>query len=189
MPNKILILASSSPRRIEILKKNKIKFKTEFPNIKEESSFKKPDLIVKELALKKALYIANKYKDNPVLAADTIVYCNRKIIGKPKDERDAFKILKILNGRWQKVYTGISLIWIKKNIFLCDFEKSSCLAKKLSNSELKNIASKHLDKAGAYAVQDKDDYFIKKILGRYDNVVGLPMNIVRKFLKKIKYLS
>ena len=69
-------------------------------------------------------------------------------------------------------------------MFLCDFGASRCKARKLGDAELKALASKHPDKAGAYAVQDADDEFIEKIEGRFDTVVGLPMDLVRKFLKK-----
>jgi len=186
---KILILASKSPRRIDILKKNKIEFKIIPAKITEISRYKRPDLMVKELAYKKALKVAMSNRDNPVLAADTIVYLKNKVIGKPENKKEALKLLKLQNGKWQRVYTGVALIWLEKEIFLCDFEVSRCLARKLNESELKKLSGKHLDKAGGYAVQDENDYFIKKIEGDFDNVVGLPMNIVRKFLKKINYME
>lgn len=180
------ILASKSPRRIELLKRNGFSFIIKPANIHEKSSYKKPELIVKELAYKKALNVAKNNPKIPVLAADTIVYCKNKVIGKPKSKKEAFNFLKFQSGSWQSVYSGVCLIWISKNIFLCDFEKSKCYMTKLSNDEIKNISSKHLDKAGGWAVQDGNDLLITKIKGRYDNIVGLPLNIVKKFINRIK---
>lgn len=181
-----LILASKSPRRIEILKKNGIKFKVLPAEIDENTSYRKPHLMVKELAYKKALSVALRHPDSPVLAADTIVWCNGKVIGKPRNKKESYKMLKFQSGKWQSVYTGVALIYINKKIFLCDYEKTRCYMRKLSEKELKNIAGKHLDKAGGWAVQDENDLLITKIKGRYDNVVGLPMNLVKKFLSRIK---
>jgi len=186
---KLLILASKSPRRIELLKKYGIPFKIVPAGIREKNSFKKPELVVRDLSYRKALAVAANYPDRPVLGADTIVYCRKKILGKPRNKKDALRLLRTQNGTWQKVFTGITLIWLEKDIFITEHEVSACLARKFSEKELLELAGRHLDKAGAYAVQDKNDYFIKKIEGRFDNVVGFPMNIVRKFLKKIKYIQ
>lgn len=182
------VLASKSPRRIELLKKNGFSFIIKPAKIVEKSSYKKPQLVVKELAYKKALSVAKNNPKIPVLSADTIVYCKNRVIGKPKNKKDAFRILKLQSGSWQSVYSGVCLIWLNKNIFLCDFEKTRCYMRKLSNDEIKKISSKHLDKAGGWAVQDNNDLLITKIKGRYDNVVGLPLNIVKKFINKIKKL-
>ncbi len=179
-----IILASKSPRRIELLKKEGIDFEIIPSNIEETSQFKNPSKIVADLAFKKAISAATKYPDRPILAADTVVYVKRKILGKPKDSKDALRLLKIQNGRKQSVFTGVCLLWKNKNINFCETAKSFCYARKLNIKELKRISTRHLDKAGAYAIQDKEDYFIKRIKGDFDNVVGLPMKVVRKFLKK-----
>ncbi|MGC8729246.1 MAG: nucleoside triphosphate pyrophosphatase [Elusimicrobiales bacterium] len=178
-----LILASESPRRKKILKENGINFKAIPAKIREKTRFKRPHLIVMDLSYKKAKEISKKFKNIPVIGADTIVYCSGKIIGKPKNKKDAFKLLKFQSGKWQTVYTGITLIWEKKAIVISEYEKSYCYMKKMDDEKLKAISTKHLDKAGGWAVQDKNDILITKIKGRYDNVVGLPMNIVNKFLK------
>lgn len=181
-----LILASGSERRVKLLKKEGIEFEQILSKIKELTNYIRPSAIVQELSLKKAKSIAQVYPDRPVLGADTIVFCKGKIIGKPKSLKDAMKMLALQNGTWQSVYTGVSLVWISKNLFLTDYDISKCKARKLPKSMLKEIALKHMDKAGGYAVQDSNDLFIERIKGRYDTVVGLPMNIVRKFLKKAK---
>ncbi|MBI4802472.1 MAG: septum formation protein Maf [Elusimicrobia bacterium] len=180
----LLILASQSPRRNRLLKEAGIGF-TKLPSrIKEIPTFKAPGRIVKELAYKKALSVALKNPGRPVLGADTIVYCRGRILNKPKHRTDALRLLKLQNGSWQTVYSGVALLWLEKDLFLCDFDASRCKARKLSEAGLKALASRHLDKAGAYAVQDADDEFIEKIEGRFDTIVGLPMNLARKFLKQ-----
>lgn len=179
-----IILASKSPRRISLLKKEGISFRIFPSNINEKSRYKKPAFIVKELAEKKAESVSAIFPSKPVLAADTAVYVAGKILGKPKNKKNALRLLKIQNNKKQAVYTGVCLIWKNKNIKLSETTVSYCYARKLSNDEIKRIAGKHLDKAGGYAVQDKDDEFIRKISGDFDNVVGLPMRTVRKFLKQ-----
>lgn len=179
-----IILASKSPRRIEILKREGIKFDIIPSDIEEISQFKNPSKMVKDLALKKAEAVSLMYPQRPVLSADTVVYVRGKILGKPKDPKDALRLLKIQNGRKQSVFTGVCLLWKSKNIKFCESTRSFCYARKLTIEELKKLSIRHLDKAGAYAVQDEKDYFIKRIEGDFDNVVGLPMRVVRKFLKK-----
>lgn len=180
----MLILASKSPRRRELLAEAGIKHRVVPSHIDETSSYKRPDLVVRELAYKKALSVALKHPGAPVLGSDTIVYCKREILGKPDGHRDAMRLLRLLNGSWQAVHTGVALVWLEKGIFLAGADVTRCKARRLPEAELKALASKHHDKAGAYAVQDKDDAFIEKMEGRYDTVVGLSMHLVRKFIKK-----
>lgn len=182
----VLILASKSPRRRQLLAEAGIKHRVVPSRIKEASDYKRPDLIVRELAYKKALSVALNHPGSPVLGSDTLVYCKRQVLGKPANLRDALRLLRLQNGSWQAVHTGVALIWLDKGLFLAGTEVSRCKARKLPETELKKLASKHHDKAGAYAVQDKDDFFVEKIVGRFDTVVGLPMNLVRKFIKKAK---
>ena len=180
-----LILASKSLRRIEILKKYGYKFDVIPSNIQEKTKYKRPHLVVMDLAQKKANDIANKNPDAIIIGADTIVYCQGKIIGKPKDKNDAKKLLRWQSGKWQSVYTGIAVICIKKNIKITDYEKSSCYMRKLSDEEIEEISIKHLDKAGGWGVQDKNDKLITKIKGSYYNIVGLPIEKLNKILKRI----
>ena len=181
----MIILASKSPRRRQILTEAGIEFKSIPSEINEKSRYIRPKSIVKDLALKKAMDVALRNPDFPVLGSDTLVYCKKEILGKPKNHDDALRMLKMQNNSWQAVYTGVALVWISKKIVLSDARVSFCKARNLSESELKAIAVKHLDKAGAYAVQDKNDKFIKTIKGRFDNIVGLPMDLVLEFLKKV----
>ncbi|OGS06964.1 MAG: hypothetical protein A2270_00840 [Elusimicrobia bacterium RIFOXYA12_FULL_51_18] len=186
MPSNKLILASQSSRRVRLLKEAGIGFAKIPSRIKEITTFKKPELIVKELAYKKALSVALKNPGRPVLGADTIVFCKGQVLNKPRNKTDAMRLLRLQNASWQTVYSGVALLWLEKGVFLAGFGASRCKARKLSEAELKRLASKHHDKAGAYAVQDADDEFIEKIEGRFDTVVGLPMDLVKKFMKKAK---
>ncbi len=151
----------------------------------EDTLLKRPRSIVKSLALRKAMNVSRRYPENPVLGADTIVVCGSKIIGKPKNRGEALRFLRILNGKWQSVYTGVAVVWIKKRKKAVGFAVSRCKTRRLSEKELRNFAGKHMDKAGAYAVQDFSDPFIEKIKGSYDNVVGLPVDLALKLLRKV----
>lgn len=179
-----LILASKSPRRRELLAQAGIRHRVVPSDVDETSAYKRPALIVRELAYKKALSVALKHPGSPVLGSDTLVYCKGQVLGKPEGRKDALRLLKLQNGSWQAVHTGVALIWLEKGVFLAGGEVSRCRTRKLSDAELKGLSAKHHDKAGAYAVQDADDEFVEKIEGRFDTVVGLSMNLVRKFLKK-----
>ncbi len=179
-----LILASRSPRRKELLTQAGIKYRVIPSNIEETSAYKRPALIARELAYKKALSVAVKHPGSPVLGSDTLVYCKRQVLGKPAGHKDALRLLRLQNGSWQAVHTGVALIWVDKGVYLAGSEISRCRTRKLTEAELKALACKHHDKAGAYAVQDADDEFVEKIEGRFDTVVGLSMNLVRKFMKK-----
>lgn len=183
-----IILASASPRRKKLLKELGIRFSVIPSNIQEKTKYTKPHLIVKDISKKKALSVASKFPNAVVIAADTIVYCNGNVIGKPSNKKQAEKYLKIQSGKWQSVYTGITVVFLKRKIIITEYEKSKCYMRKLSQQEIKKIASRHLDKAGGWAVQDKNDRLITKIKGDYTNIVGFPIKLVKKMLKKVKCL-
>ncbi|HOW89010.1 MAG TPA: Maf family protein, partial [Elusimicrobiales bacterium] len=161
-----LILASQSPRRARLLREAGISFTRVPSRIPETSAFGEPRLLVQDLACRKALSVALRNPGRPVLGADTVVFCKGRILNKPADRSDAMKLLRLQNGSWQTVYSGVSLVWLAKGLLLTGFGASRCKARKLSEGELKALSSKHLDKAGAYAVQDAEDEFIERINGR-----------------------
>ena len=179
-----IILASGSPRRKAILSKLGYNFDVINPTVKETTSKKLPHKIVQDLAFKKAFSVAVMYPDAIVIGGDTLVYCKGKILGKPKDKKDALKLLKIENNSWQAVYSGLAIICKNKKKLSLGYDKTLCKARNLDLKTLKNLASKNLDKAGAYAMQDKDDCFIKQIKGSYDNVVGFPSELFKKMIKE-----
>ena len=114
------------------------------------------------------------------------MYCGGEVIGKPKNKKDALRILNKLNGTWQTVYTGVTLIHLASHTFVRGVDKTYCKARKLSQKQLQEMAGKHMDKAGAYAVQDNDDQFIEKIRGSRSNVVGFPVELFTQMLKEFE---
>lgn len=167
-----IVLASASERRITLLKKWGLKFEIFPSNINEKTKFKRPSAIVKDLSLQKAKAVQKQNKNSIIISADTIVVLNGKIIGKPKNKKHAMKILNELNGSCHKVYTGVTILSQNKTENFYDV--ATIKMKKISQEQLKILSAKNLDKAGAYAVQDKEDNFVKKIYGDYYTVVGLP---------------
>lgn len=180
-----IILASRSPRRMYLLKKHRIPFKIRVSHVSEKTSKKYPPAVVKELSLRKARAVAGKLKKGLVMGADTIVVKKGKIIGKPRNRKHAMYILRLLNGSVNYVYTAIAFIDAATGKEWVDFEKSKVIMRNLPDKRLKIFAKKHFDKAGAYAVQEKNDAFVKKVIGDYTNVVGLPIPLLKQMLKKI----
>lgn len=181
MQNKKIILASLSPRRIELLKKWGLKFNVIPSNIDEKHNFKRPSSIVKYLSYKKAENVKLQHPNSIVIGSDTIVVLNGKILGKPKNKKHSIEIIKELNGSLHKVYTGVSILSDNRKVTFYDV--AFVRMQMLPNEQLKNLFGKHMDKAGSYAVQDKDDCFVKKIYGDYYTVVGLPYIRLKKELK------
>lgn len=176
-----LILASASPRRKEILENLGLDFKIIAPEIKEELKLSKGiEAAVAALAGEKAravlrLLPAGEYA---VLAADTIVVLGGEILGKPRDEKDAFSMLRALSGKSHEVYTGYSVLCGEKEVF--GAVKTRVTFAEMTDREiLSYIGSKEpLDKAGAYAAQGLGALFIENIEGDFLNVVGLPVRAV-----------
>lgn len=172
------ILASSSPRRIEILKTLNLSFDVIPSNYEEIITKKSPNELVCEFARAKAMDVAIRApKDKLVIAADTIVFKDDEILGKPKSKNDAFRMLKKLSGSSHSVLTGICILDTNSNTMLEDYEETIVYFKDLSDDEINTyIDSKEpLDKAGAYGIQGLGSIFVKKIDGCYFNVVGLPV--------------
>lgn len=179
-----LILASKSPRRIELLKELGFSFDIIPSQCEEKSAQKRPSYRVRELAVQKAFDVAKKYPSAVVIGADTLVFCKGEVIGKPRNLQDAKRILKKLNGTWQSVYTGVCIMQLSTRKMLYGYDVSKCKACKLSPKELDHLAGKHMDKAGAYAVQDREDPFIERIVGSRSNVVGFPIEFFQKLFKE-----
>lgn len=180
-----LILASASPRRRSLMRAAGYTFKVVPSRVREtRPSGLKPSQLVKWLAKKKAMDIAQKYPSHTVLGADTLVYLKGRILGKPRNNKHAIWMLKFLSGSWQSVYTGVSIVNRAEKIERSGYQVSKVKLRKLSSLDIKKAIQRHMDKAGAYAVQQKDDPFVEKILGDYDNVVGLPIRLVKKLLRR-----
>lgn len=182
----MIILASGSPRRQQLLNEWKIKFRLYVPKIREISHYKRPHLLVQDIARKKVVKAKKKYPGKIILAADTIVVLKERqkdiIIGKPRSILEAEKILRKLSGTVHRVYTGVAAISPTGKIYTA-YALSRLKLRKIPNYLIKKLSRKHLDKAGAYAVQEKNDFLVEKIWGDYYNVVGLPFKETRKVLK------
>ena len=183
-----LILASASPRRLELLKNVKVNPDIIHPaNIDETIKKKeKSNFYLNRISLEKALNVQEKYKEDIILAADTIVSTNQKIIGKPVDDKEAVKTLKFLSGRNHNVKTGICVLFKNKKKF--KIVSTKIKFKSLHQKEIDDyIKTKEwIDKAGSYAIQGYAERFIIKIIGSYSNVVGLPLYETINMLKSVK---
>lgn len=178
-----VILASASPRRRELLENMGLEFSVVVSDADEEAVGKDspPNIYVQELALLKAVAVAKKMKENRdavIISADTIVVNNGKILGKPKDEDDARRMLGELSGRTHQVYTGFCVVRINDAFTVCESVKTDVTFKKLTKNRINRyIASKEpMDKAGAYGIQGLGAMLAEKIDGDYFNVVGLPVS-------------
>tara|TARA_Y100001970_G_scaffold82526_1_gene104468 strand:+ start:3324 stop:3884 length:561 start_codon:yes stop_codon:yes gene_type:complete len=183
------ILASQSPRRIEILKKADFKFKAIASKIDESiiSTNLDPEDYCMELAKLKSKAISKKYPDYTVIGADTIVFINGKILNKPLNFSEAKKMLNLLSGNTHKVLTGVSLQNQKLNINLSFFDVSEVTFYDISDLEINHYISNYnpLDKAGSYGIQDGSAIFVEKIYGSYENIMGFPIGRFYQSLKLI----
>jgi septum formation protein len=181
------ILASNSPRRKELFDMLDIKYIQSSRDIDEKIDKSiSPQNNAMSIAFQKALAVAKDFPNDIIIAADTIVVINNKILGKPKDENDALRMLKLLNNHKHFVYSGISLVNLKDNIKIVDYEKTEVVFKDNSLSILNNYIStkEPFGKAGAYAIQGKGIILIEKFDGSFFNVIGLPINKLNSNLIK-----
>lgn len=188
---KRIILGSASPRRRELMEQIGLEFEVVVSNKEEYYESILPEDIVKELSLMKAGNVASELetKNMVVIGADTIVALDGKILGKPRDEEDAFHMLKHLQGRAHEVYTGVTILDFDENgvqqvsshavgtkVYVHDMDEEEIW---------RYIKSKEpMDKAGAYGIQGKFAAYIDKIEGDYYNVVGLPISYIYQKVKE-----
>jgi len=178
-----LILASASPRRRELIGYMGIPFEIITADA-EEMKEGTPEALVMENARRKAQAVARNYAGRIVLGADTIVYLNDRVLGKPRDEKEACEMLSMLSGAWHTVYTGVCVIKDEYLDVRCD--ASRVLFVKLDEKTIAHYVKtgEPMDKAGAYALQGRGGMFVERIDGSYSNVIGLPMALTRDMLLK-----
>ena len=184
------ILASASPRRRELLNNIGMSFEVVVSEA-DESGLSKDvpsEIYVQELALLKAAASARrvlKRKNAVIIAADTIVTLDGQILGKPKDEEEAFDVLKSLSGRCHAALTGYCVMRIKDGFTVCNMVKTEVNFKPLGESEITAYieTGEPMDKAGAYGIQGIGALLIDSINGDYFNVVGLPVSALSDTLK------
>ena len=176
------ILASKSPRRQELLKLLISDFLIEVSNVDESLIKDDPYKLSATLSKIKAQEIFKRHPDDVVIAADTVVIHNNKVLGKPKNNIEAFKMLKELSDDTHDVITGFTILSKNKCITKSVLTKVyfNDLSDDLINSYIQTGSP--LDKAGAYGIQDKEFTLIKKIKGSYYNVMGLPIEEMKKCL-------
>lgn len=187
---KSLILASSSPRRQELLREIGIPFQVLAANINEDQiAHELPIAYALRLAQEKAQAVAAQYPQSYVLGADTIVVLNGEVLGKPKDHADAVRILRLLSGRAHEVTTAVSLIAPFKIAqgTLAETRASTTKVyfREIAEAEIQQYVSggEPMDKAGAYAIQGGASRWTDRIEGEFSNVVGLPLSLVTEMLK------
>ena len=181
-----IILASKSPRRREILENTKVRFSIKESQIDETIKLNEsPKDTVKRLAYEKAFDVAKRNTDRLVIGADTIVALDNEVLGKPKDQNEAYQMIKRLSNKTHKVITGISLINLKENKIIKDYVVSFVTFKDLSEDSIKDYinTNESLDKAGAYGIQGYGALLVKNIQGDYFNIVGLPISRLSDLLK------
>ncbi|MDR9795908.1 Maf family protein [Aeribacillus pallidus] len=183
-----LILASSSPRRKELLKLLGIPFAVIESNLEERLDEEaEPEKAIQKLAFQKAFHVAERYKDAYVIGADTAVILENRILGKPKDRRDAYYILKSLSGKTHTVLTAVSIIHGEKHTTFSESTKVTFWP--LSDDEILEYieTNEPMDKAGAYGIQHFGSLLVKKIDGDYFTVVGLPVSRLYRELKNFGF--
>lgn len=186
---KKIILASTSPRRKELLSMIGVEYECLSPNIEElEAGEKDCVAVVSYNALEKAKCL--KRQGYAVIGADTAVYLGEKGYGKPKDEKEAFSFLSELSGKTHTVYTGIAIV--SEETEMLSVVKTEVTFRTLSDEEITEYikSGSPLDKAGAYGIQDFGAVFVSEIKGDYFNVVGLPVSTLHEMLVEsgvIKY--
>jgi len=182
-----IILASKSERRKELLKKIVRDFEVIGSNF-DETSIKENDPVKYALkcAIEKAKIVGERYPDAIIIGADTVVYLNGQIIGKPKNYEEGREILKKLSGTEHLVITGIAIYKKGEDKLLTDYEISYVKFREISEEEIEEYLKNgdFWDKAGAYGIQDIKDKFVEEIKGDFNNVVGLPIERLKKLLEE-----
>ena len=182
------VLASSSPRRKELMKLISPSFIIDVSNVDESvPNYLSPKEAVKEISFRKGDVVAKRHRDSIVISADTIVVLDNLIIGKPKDREDAKRILRLLNDKKHHVYTSYHIFYMGQVIE--NTVDSVVYFNKIDAQTIDDYVASGspLDKAGAYGVQDNEKYhLVKKITGSINNVIGFPVEEIIESIKELK---
>jgi septum formation protein len=185
----MLILASASPRRQELLRRARISLEVQPADILEDPlPGEKAKDCAERLAREKALAIAQKRPKGAVLGADTVVVIDHQILNKPVDAADAIRMLRLLSGRTHQVITGVCLV--VNGQLSVGSETTSVTMSEISENEIIDYVAtgEPMDKAGAYAIQGIASRWIPRIEGDYSNVVGLPVSLVYRMLRQAEVI-
>lgn len=186
LENVDVILASKSPRRLELLKLIKKDFAV-IPSTAEETvDVKMPaEDVPAYLAVQKALSVAKDYPDSLVIGCDTVVVIDGEILGKPRNKQHAYEMLSKLSGKTHSVVSGVCLCYKGKTVSFDERTKVSFYPLEDKDINAYIATGSPMDKAGAYGIQDGAALFVKKIDGDYYNVVGLPVSRLNREIKKL----
>lgn len=184
---KIIILASKSPRRKDLLQSIGLNFEIHPSNFEEKSVHLTPKKLVLHNAKGKAEEIAKHHKNAIIIGVDTVGAYKEHILNKPKNKADAKRMLKTLSGTTHKVVSGIHIIDTETGKSLSGTETTLVTMDKLKDEEIDDYINSEegADKAASYAIQGRGSLYIKKISGDYFNVVGLPIYRLREMLEKL----
>ena len=180
----MLILASNSPRRAKLLKDAGLDFIIESSDLEEivDEKLKPQDMVI-ELAKMKAVHVAALHPNDVVIGADTIVVYGNEVLGKPKDEDDAYRMLKMLSGERHTVYTGVALA--KGETIHAFISATEVWLKSISDIEIRNYikTGEPMDKAGSYGIQGDGGSLVDHYKGDFFTIVGLPLKDLLEALK------
>lgn len=180
-----LILASSSPRRQELLREIGIPFQVHAAHINEDQiAGEAPGVYALRLAREKAQAVAAHYPQSYVLGADTIVVVDGEVLGKPKDHADAVRMLRLLSGRGHEVTTAVSVV-APGTLAETRASTTKVYFREVAENEIQAYVAggEPMDKAGAYAIQGGASRWADRIEGEFSNVVGLPLSLVTEMLR------
>jgi septum formation protein len=181
-----IILASSSPRRKELLEGLNLPFATH-PSDEDESvpEGTEPTEMVEILSLRKAKSVAARYHDGLVIGSDTIVVCDDEVLGKPADDNDAARMLSTIQGRSHFVYTGVAIVDAATGLSQVAHRKTEVYVKPLDAETIRRYiqTGEPRDKAGSYAIQGLGATLVERINGDYFTVVGLPVGLLCEMLQ------
>jgi len=185
-----IILASSSPRRADLLRTVGVDFEVAPSPVQERPhAGEAPADYITRLARAKVIGIARQRERGLVIGADTIVVLDGKILGKPADEAEAARMLRSLAGRWHAVMTGVALYDVATAQEVADYDKTLVRFCQLSEAEIAWYVKtgEPMDKAGAYGIQGLAGLFVEEVAGNYFNVVGLPLPLVYRLARRLGY--
>ena len=189
---KTLILASASPRRRQLLVEAGYRFDV-VPSSVDESAYAASGTAAadyaRQLALAKARDVAGRFPQHWVIGADTVVECDGRIIGKPADAGEAERIVRLLFSKPHRVVTGLAIVRRADGFERVDSDTTIVVPRPMTEEQI----AQHIrcgtweGKAGAYAIQENGDAFVERLEGSFTNVVGLPMELLRRMLAEIGY--
>ncbi len=187
-----LILASSSPRRQELIRMLHHPFRIEPADVDESMpSGTPPDQLVEQLSLRKAAAVFARSKQagerGVVIGSDTVVVIDGMILGKPANEQEAESMLQQLQGRGHEVYSGVACLDVHSGSSIVRHRNTRVFMKPLSDEHIRKYVDtgEPMDKAGAYAIQGRGALFVDRIEGCYFNVVGLPLSLLADMLEEL----